>query len=231
MKVKGEGASFINFPLGVRPSVRLQCVFVFLKKKAPVRLQMRLAADPATSGGIDSSPSPGQAPLSRAGPRGRFWVRGSACPRTISRSRENLFIQPEGAPRKWNYARRGCAVVPGWRVGGGTRGGTSTMPRERNKIKERGLRGSTTGLRERIKRSRSCATPSVYDFDFGAGSTIASVALQGRTLALARVQHVLYIPRRMAARPDQEGPMHIGVVCIPQMLPRVGEHMQPAQEK
>ena len=25
--------------------------------------------------------------------------------------------------------------------------------------------------------------------------------------------------------------MHIGVVCIPQMLPRVGEHMQPAQEK
>ena len=42
----------------------------------------------------------------------------SAC----SLPRENLFIQPEVAPRKWNYARRGCAVVPGWRVGGGTRG-------------------------------------------------------------------------------------------------------------
>ena len=62
------------------------------------------------------------------------------------------------------------------------------------------------------------------------GSTIASVPLQGSTLALARIQRVLYITRRKAARPDQEGIMHIGVVCIPHLLWHVGEHLQPAHK-
>ena len=83
------------------------------------------------------------------------------------------------------------------------------------------MMGSRTGLRERIKRSKICLV---------LGSTIASVPLQGSTLALARIQRVLYITRRKAARPDQEGIMHIGVVCIPHLLWHVGEHLQPAHK-
>ena len=53
--------------------------------------------------------------------------------------------------------------------------------------------------------------------------------LQGTTIATARIQTGLYIMLSEAARPDQECPMRIGVVCIPQVRSHVGEHVQLAQ--
>jgi len=53
---------------------------------------------------------------------------------------------------------------------------------------------------------------------------------RGRTIAIARIQTGLYIMLSEAARPNQDGPMRIGVVCIPQVRSHVGEHVQLAQK-
>ena len=77
---------------------------------------------------------------------------------------------------------------------------------------EWGTRGGTFIIpRGRCKRKRICR-------------------LQGSTIAIARIQTGLYIMLSAAARPNQDGPMRIGVVCIPQVRSHVGDRAQPAQK-